>query len=247
MLRTFVVPFDFDFPNGGRSHFAELASTLVQRFESPPQIVDRPLFCYRSHGKVQLDRLRLLDTSRPAMVYLSSISMHSSLLIVGDFDASGLDLPLVYDSVDAFIESPVVRGFRVPEEKLAANAKFDEATVVISDLARFRDAEDRLPEDGIFRVLDYHRDVYVCNVLDFDRYFQHAAILGDQPFFLPADAKVDFRECVRQLNQYSLRAYLLKRSIPFATLGDDHQDDEFAVSYGMDCWQLGDNELMFVR
>ncbi|PQO30660.1 hypothetical protein C5Y96_14440 [Blastopirellula marina] len=246
MLRTFVALFDFDYPNGGRTHFTKLASKLGERFDALPQIVDKPLFSYGKNGRTQLEQLRMLDVSRPAIVYLSSISMHSSLLTIGDFDASDLVLPLCYDSVESFIKSPVVRGFRVPDN-LAAKTTLDDTAVMISDLARFRDDEDQLPDDGIFRVLDHYDDVYVCKVLDFDRYFQHAAIFGDQPFFLPADVNVDFRECIRQLNKYSLREYLLKRSISFATLGDDHQDDEFAVSYAMDCWQLSGSELMFVR
>lgn len=154
MLRTFEPQFDFHFPEGGRPRFADFAAALSQRFGTSPQIVAEPIFTYNRYGRTLLDRLRVLDESRPAIVYLSNI--------------------------------------------------------------------------------------VIC-------YFAHVAVFGDQPFFLDADCNVDFHDCIKQLRNDARREYLLGQSIPFATLGDDHMDDEYAVSYGMDCWRFGDDGLAFAR
>ncbi len=246
MLRTFDAPFDFHAPKGGRRRFAEFASALSDRFDTAPQILDDPIFSYTRSGRSQLDRLRELDESRPAIVYLSNVVMHSALLILGDCDISGLVSPFCYDSLESFRRAPFCRGFGIGREKQLRTG-FDDTTVVISDLARFRNDDDELPDDGLFRVLHEIEDVFVCNILDYDRYFAHVSVSGDTPFFLNADGNVDFHECIRQRGKYTLREYLLAQSIPFATLGDDHMDDEYAVSYGMDCWRFSDDELAFAR
>lgn len=245
MLRTFVAPFDFHAPKGGRRRFLEFASTLSDRFATAPQILDDPVFSYTLVGRSQLDRLRNLDESRPAIVYLSNVVMHSALLILGDCDASDLMSPFCYDSIAAFINSPYTCGFGVGGDTNVKSA-FDESTVVISDLARFRDDNDKLPDDGLFRILDQIADVFICNILNYERYFSHVSVFGDQPFFLNADSNVDFHTCVKKLENYSLREYLISQCVPFATLGDDHMDDEYAVSYGMDCWRFTD-VLAFAR
>lgn len=246
MLRTFVAPFDFHAPKGGRRRFAEFAETLSERFDTAPQIFDDPIFSYGRYGSSRLDRICELDESRPAIVYLSNVCMHSALLILGDCDISGLISPFCYDSVESFISAPFARGFVACREQ-TLTTQFDDTTVVISDLARFRNDDDELPDDGLVRVLQKIEDVFVCNILDYDRYFAHVAVLGDAPFFLNADANVDFCECIKQREKCTLREYLLGQSIPFATLGDDHMDDTFAVSYGMDCWRFSDDELAFAR
>lgn len=247
MLRTFEPNFDFHFPNGGRPRFADFAAALSERFCTAPQILDDPIFSYKRLGRAQLDRLRELDESRPAIVYLSNIVMHAAVLIFGDCDVSGLLSPLRYDSVESFMSAPHCRGFCF-DGKQKVTTGFDATTIVISDLARFRNMDDdQLPDDGLVRVLHCIDDVFVCNILDYDRYFAHPSVFGDQPFFLNADSNVDFHECIKQLRNDALREYLLGQSTPFATLGDDHMDDEYAVSYGMDCWRFSDDRLAFVR
>lgn len=246
MLRTFVAPFDFHAPKGGLPRFAEFASTLSERFDTEPQILDDPIFSYARCGRSQLDRLRELDESRPAIVYLSNVVLHSALLILGDCDISGLVSPFCYDSLESFRSAPFSRGFGIARGKQMSSG-FDDTTVVISDLARFRNDDNELPDDGLFRVLHSIENVFVCNILDYDRYFAHVSVFSDEPFFLNADSNVDFHECIKQLGKYTLREYLLGQSIPFATLGDDHMDDLYAVSYGMDCWRFSDDELAFAR
>jgi hypothetical protein len=246
MLQTCVAPFDFHAPKGGRRRFAEFASSLSAQFDTPPQIVDEPIFSYTRRGQSQLDRLRKLDESRPAVVYLSNVVMHAALLIVGNCDAAQLMSPFRYDSLDAFYHEPFSRGFGIGRDT-PLNTCFDGTTVVISDLARFRNDDDELPNDGLFRVQQRIDDVFVCNVLDYGRYFAHALVCGDEPFFLSPEVEVDFRECVKQRGNDSLREYLLDQSVPFATLGDDHMDDEYAVSYGMNCWGFADEDLAFAR
>ena len=246
MLRTFNVPFDFHAPNGGRRLFGDFASSLSTRFDTEPQILDDPIFSYALHGHSQLDRLRVLDESRPAIVYLSNIAMHSAVLILGNFDDSDLVCPFSYSSLASFCNEPFSRGFSVCRDA-KLKSTFDSTTVVISDLAQFRNDDNELPDRELFRVLNRIEDVFVCNILNYDRYFDHVSVHGDEPFFLNADADVNLRECVRQLAHYSLREYLIDQSVPFATLGDDHMDDEYAVSYGMACWRFSDDDVAFVR
>ena len=253
MLSTFDAPFDFHAPTGGRRLFVEFAATHSERFKAPPQIIDDPIFSYKRRGRSQLDRLGELDESRPAIVYLSNVVFHSALLILGDCDISGLTSPFSYDSLESFRRAPFSRGF-VFGRKKEWKCGFDDTTVVISDLARFRNVDDELPDDGLFRVLDSIEDAntgnifYACNILDYGRYFAHPAILhGEGTFFLNADSNVNFHECIEQLRNETLREYLLGQSVPFATLGDDHMDDTYAVSYGMDCWRFGDDDLAFAR
>jgi hypothetical protein len=253
MLKTFDAPFDFHAPEGGRPRFAEFALTLSENFDATPQIIDDPIFSYARGGRSQLDRLRELDESRPAIVYLSNVVMHSALLILGDCDISGLTSPFCYDSIESFRTGPFSRGFGIGR-RTKVTTGFDDTTVVICDLARFRNEDDELPDDGLFRVLDSIEDVYVCNILyacnilDYGRYFAHPAVLfGEGTFFLNADSNVDFHESIKQLRNETLREYLLGQSIPFATLGDDHMDDQYAVSYGTDCWRFSDDELAFAR
>jgi len=249
MLRTFDAPFDFHDPKGGRPRFAEFASTFSERFVAAPQIIDDPIFSYGRRGRSQLDRLRDLDESRPAIVYLSNVVFHSALLILGDCDIPGLTRPFCYDSLESFENAPYSRGFGIGRNRKLA-AGFDETTVVISDLGRFHNADNELPDDGLFCVLDSIEDVYAlyaCNVLDYGRYFAHPAVFGEGTFFLNADSHVDFHECIKQLRNETLREYLLGQAVPFATLGDDHMDDIYAVSYGMDCWRFSDDELAFAR
>lgn len=248
ILRSFTAPFDHHAPRGGRKLFDKFAADFASRFDTPPQIINEPVFtyAYKRTGKPQLDRLALLCEAPAAVVYLSNIVMHSSLLIIGDCDTSGLQSPLEYESLDAFLAAPYVRGYRLDRDK-PLQASFDDTTVVISDLARFRDDDDELPHGPIFRVLARIHDVFVCNILDYPGYFAHCAVHGDQPFFLPPGSGVDFEECVKRLDEDVLREYLLDQSVPFATLGDDHMDDEFAVSYGINCWQCTDEQLAFAR
>lgn len=243
MLRTFDAPFDFHQPEGGRLQFRQLADSLADRFPTRPLVIHDPVFTYQGMGRSRLDRIAGLDNSQPAIVYLSNVVMHSALLIVGEFDASGLQRPLEYDSVATFLEAPYVRGYAVEQAK----ASLDETAIVISELARFRGDNGQLLDNGMFHVLERTSDIFVGNVLDYGRYFAHRAVYGDQPFFLPADSGVDLQECARKMDQYALRDYLLDQSIPFATLGDDHMDDDFAVSYGMDCWHCEEERLAFVR
>lgn len=246
MLKTFIAPFDFHAPNGGRHRFSEFASLFSERFNTVPQIYDEPIFSYTHYGYSQFDRLRELDESRPAIVYLSNIVMHSALLVLGDCDTSDLISPLQYDSLESFLNEPFSRGFVVDRDK-KMSTKFDDTTVVISDLLQFRNDDNELSDDGLFRVLDKIDDIFVSNILDYDRYFAHALVFGDEPFFLNADSNLDYHKCIKQLGEFTLREYLLSQSVPFATLNDDHMDDEYAVSYGMDCWQFNDDSLAFAR
>ncbi|QDT50756.1 hypothetical protein Pan258_48370 [Symmachiella dynata] len=246
MLRTFVPPFDFHLPRGGRRHFKKMAAQLATQFDTTPEIIDDPIFSYAISGKSQLDRIAHLNDSRPAIVYLSNVVEHSAILIVGECETSDLLAPLEYDSLASFLEAPYVRGYGVSNET-PLKAAFDETTIVISDLVCFRNDDDELPDNGLFRVHEKYHDYYICNVLDYDKYFDHCAVFGDAPFFLPSDTHVDLKECVKQLDNYTLREFLLDQAAPFATLGDDHMDDEYIVFYGMDCRQYGDDELTFVR
>ncbi len=247
MLRTFAAPFDFHQPRGGRSQFNEFAAKFASRFDVAPQVIDDPIFSYRKFGAMQLDRIAQLNARQPAIVYLSNVVMHSALLIIGDCETSDLQAPLEYDSLESFLDTPYVRGYEFDRDQLA-QASFDDTTIVISDLARFRDDNDRLPDDGLFRVHMKVSDVFVCNILDYEKYFTQQFESGDVPFFLPANSHVDFEECARRYYaEYALRDYLLSNSISFATLGDDHMDDEYAVSYGMECWQQNNDHLVFVR
>lgn len=203
MLRTFEAPFDFHPPQGGRRHFAKFASALSERFDAASQIIDDPIFSYRRWGRSQLDRLCDLDETRPAIVYLSNVVMHSAILILGEVDASALTMPFCYDSLASFITAPYCRGFHVGRDR-KVTAGFDDTTVVVSDLARFRKMDDdELPNDGLFRVLHYFDDVFLCNILDYDRYFDHVALVGDEPFFLNASSNVNYGECINHLRRHA--------------------------------------------
>ena len=245
MLRTFDAPFDFHDPNGGRGNFEKLAAKIAQRIEGNPDIIVDPIFSYGIDGSDGFTRFAELDASRPAIVYLSNIVMHSSILILGHCDASELNLPLYYDSINAFLTSPFVRGFGVNRNN-TLNSTFNDTTLVISDLATFGFDEKLLTEgNGMFRVLDCISDVYFFNVLNYEKYFYELFVNGDNSYFL-LETKHAFRDLARRYTEDTLRDYLISSSCHFATLGDDHMDDEFAVSYGLDCWRIED-QVAFMR
>ena len=98
----------------------------------------------------------------------------------------------------------------------------------------------------MFRILDCVSDVYFFNVLDYERYFQEFLTNGDHPFFLP-ETEIAFTELARRYLEDTLREYLISTCCKFATLGDDHMDDEFAVSYGIDCWRIDKKNIAFMR
>ncbi len=255
MIRTFAVPFDDHQRGSGREGFGKLVRFLAPQFRSPPIVIDEPIFSYESSGRSRLRRLSQIGGTEGAIVFLSNLPKHASVLIIGECETPILQQPLRYESVEELIDSPYACGYGVaPNAPLLSS--FVESTVVVSELVRFCDENDVLPETGLFHVIDCQQDVFTCNVLDYDRFFAHRSTFaaestfqssGINAFFLAADHGVSLDNLVEHLINGTLRGFLLDQGIPFATLGDDHINDEYAVSYGMDCWRCQDGQLAFAR
>jgi hypothetical protein len=190
-----------------------------------------------------------LDFTFPAIVYLSNIVMHSSVLVAGDFNCDDLDYPIAYDTFESFRSQPRVAGYHVRENNLAA-IRFDASTIVISALARFKfslGVADQ-PDLDLFDILmESSAQVCALHIRDYARYFNSAYVHGDPVYFLPNATEVELQQCLKHYEHDTLTTFLLNTGKDFATLNDCHMDDSIVVSYGQDFWRLGNHPIAFVR
>ena len=77
MLQTFVAPFDFHHPRGGRGEFEKTSCKFRAAIQRASQHHRRShFFRMAATAPMAFSRLSKLDASRPAIVYLSNIVMH---------------------------------------------------------------------------------------------------------------------------------------------------------------------------
>jgi hypothetical protein len=184
MIQTISVPFDHHGPRLGRRAFSRFATQLAARFPEPPQIIDSPVFSYRAGSLSRLNRPLSLDPVSPAIVYLSNIVMHSSVLVVGECYSDDLDHPMSYDSFESWRAAPRVVGYYVRDNDFTP-ARFDASTIVISPLACFRSRTSR-PDPALFDILvESSGQVCAYRIRDFSRYLHDACAGGETAYFIP--------------------------------------------------------------
>jgi hypothetical protein len=221
-------------------------STTFSRKSGKDYAVTTPIFSYTARGRSQLEKLQFLKDSHAAVVFLSNIVIHSSVLVIGNCDLSDMPRVCTYGSLDEFRANPTITGYHVASN-IPLSCSCDTSTVVVSDLATFLGDNDILPSTGLFRVIERRRGVFFCNILDYPRYFGHCAVYGDQAYFVSADIPVDLNRYAVEYEKETLTEVLFDQGVSFASLGDNHVDDEIAASYGQQFWNYPDECVAFVR
>ncbi|MAT13842.1 MAG: hypothetical protein CMJ46_01065 [Planctomyces sp.] len=252
IVRKYESPFNFHHPYRGRKLFRRWAEEAAGHFSEPPLIIDHAIFSYGVKNADSFNQLRTLGDSRPAIVYLSDIVMHESILVIGGDTLPALKFPREYASLDQFMQRPYVRGY-LNNFDGCTMVDFDDSTFVISALMpEFCVRKTNPVKSRRYSLPQRYSECFAGFILDYPTYFELVRIEGDEAFFfkeMPADDHV--RKCLRisldRSGQFSIRDYLLNESIPFATIGDDHMDDAYAVSYGWDCWRIEAEQLGFIR
>ena len=119
--------------------------------------------------------------------------------------------------------------------------------LVVSELFAFRNPDNSLAnESNTFRIVDLINDIYFVNILNNENYFAKLLVDGDHAFFIKRAKNLNLETTAKNYSNEKLRNHLIQNSYEFFTIGDNHMDDEYAVSYGMNCWQL-DGNLVFMR
>ncbi|QDU82531.1 hypothetical protein Pla110_42890 [Polystyrenella longa] len=250
IVRTFESPFNFHMPQGGKTKFNEWALSVSHRLPEVPVVIDSPIFTYGATFDQGKMRLEGLTDTLPTLIYLSNIVMHSSILVIGEFDVPELKSCCTYNSLDHFLSRPYVTGYYEPSDEILKTS-FNDSTFVISYwMSEYLCIEEN-PVAGCWHPSPKLKSssTFFGHIFDYASYFQHQDDIAY--FFREPISEYQLKQCVRIINRKffinSIKDYLIKNSIPFASIGDQHEDDAYVVSYGWDCWDLGDDQMKFIR
>ena len=250
MLATIPVLFDFHHQDGGRLAFAEWL-----RESGGEAAVTDPAFSYLPSYAESIEHLRSLSRSQ-SDIYLSNVVGHASVLTTRPSAVPDSGLALEYDDVESLIRSPKISGYREgsTQELATALAPLHDWQVVGSfnfpEECGLKMVESAVPslwksylQHG-WEPLGAKQGVMVCRLADPSTF---ATIGIDIAFIIPPSVSLDVDEIADRYSHERLREYLLRRRIPFGTLGDCHMDDSYAVSYLEPVFDYPNTHRCFIR
>ena len=230
MRNTVPVHFNHHSKRGGRTAFGEWSTG-----ENKTDFSLEPVFRYGRPFSDAVTELRVLAESQHD-VYLCNIVQHSSALTCRPELDSKSDLAFNYVDIDALIKTPSVTGFNVDDDVLADALTPMRGWQAICGEHSF---DDSSREAGLTKVALLPADssdgssegTLHCQLSDPSQFAVYWRSVTFPIYFLPASVSLDFPIIADRFRRDRLSNYLLRRVIPFGTMGECHVDDDIAVAY----------------
>ena len=249
MLSTIPVPFDHHEHRGGRVSFRKWADSTSGANLSP-----EPIFRYGRAFDDAIAQLRMLSESQESQeaVFLCNIVGHSSALLSRTELDTSTDLSFDYTNIESLINAPNVNGFSVDDNLLLDALSPLVGWQALCGVHSFDDSPQEAGLETVIEIPAFSKDRYAegtvhCRLVDPAIFALNWRNISFPIYFIPPTTPIDVNVAADRFQRARLHRYLMRKKIPFSTLGECHMDDDIAVAYLAPSFDFPDTSRCFIR